>query len=204
MSRRRLSGEEARARILDAAGEQLRITGPSGLRLDPIAEELGVSRQALLHHFGTRDGLIAAVVQRGLDDLQTELATALAGLTDLGENPGRVLERAFEVIVDGGYGRLLGWLSLEHGDHSRLLLEEGQHPLAVLTQLAHAARERERGPSDARDTMFTVLLSVYAMLGVAVFEPGVLRAADLTDDPDVRTEFRGWLARLLVGHLERE
>jgi len=101
MSRRRLSGEEARARILDAAGEQLRITGPSGLRLDPIAEELGVSRQALLHHFGTRDGLIAAVVQRGLDDLQTELATALAGLTDLGENPGRVLERAFEVIVDG-------------------------------------------------------------------------------------------------------
>ena len=57
-----MSGEEARARILDAAGEQLRISGPSGLRLDPIAEELGVSRQALLHHFGTRDGLIAAVV----------------------------------------------------------------------------------------------------------------------------------------------
>ncbi|MEC7524727.1 MAG: TetR/AcrR family transcriptional regulator [Myxococcota bacterium] len=202
MSRRRLSGEEARARILDAAGEQLRISGPSGLRLDPIAEELGVSRQALLHHFGTRDGLIAAVVQRALDALQGELAAALADVS-LEDDPGRVIGRAFDVVVDGGYGRLLGWLALEHGDHSKLLLGEGQHPLAILAQLTHAAREREAGPADPRDTTLTVLLACFAILGAAVFEPGVLRAAGLQDDDRARADFRDWLAKLLVAHLER-
>lgn len=173
-----------------------------GLRLDPIADELGVSRQAILHHFGTRDGLIATVVQRALEDLQTELAEALAGLTDRQADSAKVIERSFEVIVDGGYGRLLGWLALEHGDHTKMLLEVGERPLAILAGLSHAVRERDVGASDPRDTLFTVVLSVYAILGSAVFERGVFRAAGLDEDPKARDDFRAWLTRLLVGHLE--
>lgn len=204
MARRRLSGEEARARILDAAGEQLRSAGPSGLRLDPIADELGVSRQAILHHFGTRDGLIAAIVHRALDDLQTEMAQALGGLTANDADAGRVIRRAFEVMVDGGHGRLLGWLALEHGDHTKMLLDVGEHPLKVLAQITHGVRERDLGPRDERDTLFTVILSVYAILGAAVFEKGVMRAAGLEDDDGARDEFRDWLAKLLADHLEDE
>lgn len=199
---KRLSGEEARARILDAAEEQLRASGPSGLRLDVIAKKIGVSRQAVLHHFGTRDGLIAAVVHRALERLQIELAGGLSVLSDRESGSKVLVERAFEVVVDGGYGRLLAWLALEHQDEKLDAFAGDEKKLAMLAQLSHSIREREIGPRDYRDTLFTFVLSTYAILGSAVFEEGVFRAAGLADDPNARADFRKWLSGLLVAHLE--
>lgn len=197
---KRLSGEEARARILDAAEAQLREEGPSALRLDVIAKKIGVSRQAVLHHFGTRDGLVAAVVHRALERLHLELAGGLSVLSDRERGSTVLVERAFEVVADGGYGRLLAWLALEReqletpGDDAK--------SLAMLAQLSHRIREREIGPRDYRDTLFTFVLSTYAILGAAVFEDGVFRAAGLEDDPSARADFRRWFTSLLVSHLE--
>lgn len=196
---KRLSGEEARARILDAAEEQLRAAGPNGLRLDDIAKAIGVSRQAVLHHFGTRDGLIAAVVHRALERLQHELAGGLSVLSDREHGAAVLVQRAFEVVVDGGYGRLLAWLALEHDGEE---LAPVQKNLALLAQLSHRIRERELGPRDYRDTLFAFVLSTYAILGAAVFEPGVFRAAGLDSDPNASAEFRTWFTGLLVAHLE--
>ncbi len=201
MAKRRLSGEEARARILDTAEEQLRASGPGGLRLDVIAKQIGVSRQAILHHFGTRDGLIAAVVQRALERLHMELAGGLRVLSDRERASGVLVKRAFEVIVEGGYGRLLAWLALEH-QPSELDSFAAVGQLATLAQIGHRIREGEHGPSDYRDTLFTFVLTTYAMLGSAVFEEGVFRAAGLEGDESAREDFRSWLAGILVSHLE--
>lgn len=198
---KRPSGEEARTRILEAAEEQLRAAGPGGLRLDVIAKEIGVSRQAILHHFGTRDGLIAAVVNRALERLHMELAGGLRVLSDRERASGVLVQRAFEVVVEGGYGRLLAWLALEHqGEELDAFASTGQ--LAMLAQIGHGIREDEHGPSDYRDTLFTFVLTTYAILGSAVFERGVFRAAGLEDDPNARADFRAWLAGLMVAHLE--
>lgn len=199
---KRLTGEEARARILDAASAQLTAEGPRGLRLDAIAEELGISRQAILHHFGTRDGLIAAVVHRALERLQAELAGGLLALSDREKGSQVLVERTFEVIVDRGYGRLMAWLALEHGDAEMDLFGAETPLLASLAKISHAIREQELGPTELRDTLFTFVLSTYAVLGSAVFERGVFRSAGIADDPNAHKEFRAWLSALLVEHLE--
>jgi AcrR family transcriptional regulator len=199
--RKRLTGEEARARILDAASEQLRAEGPRGLRLDAIAAELGISRQAILHHFGTREKLIGAVVERAFEQLQMELTGGLSVLSDHERGSMVLVERAFQVIVDGGYGRLLGWLALEYGGEELFELGERRF-LAALAALSHQIRVRDFGEADPRDTLFTFVLSSYAILGSAVFERGVFRSAGLDEDPGAQKAFREWLNALLVTHLE--
>jgi AcrR family transcriptional regulator len=198
---KRLSGEEARARILDTTVERLRAEGPAALRLDAIAKELGISRQAILHHFGTREDLIAAVVHRAFERLERELMGGLSVLSDRERGSAVLVKRAFEVIVDGGYGRLLGWLALEHRDPAGFFGAR-QQVLATLAKMSQQIREREVGPADYRDTLFTFVLVSYAILGSAVFGEGVMRSAGLADDPNAPEEFREWLNSLIVGHLE--
>jgi AcrR family transcriptional regulator len=201
MGRKRLSGEEARSRILDAAVVQLREHGPQGLKLTAIADELGVSHQAILHHFGSRDGLLAAVVRQAIEGLQAELVGGLRTLDDHDRGSEALLDRAFDVMADQGYGRLLAWLALADSETEL----QGDHmPLAMMADAAHALRERDNPGHDRRDTLFTVILLSYAVLGSAVFEPGVFTAAGLDDQPDAQRQFRAWLRDLVVRHLERE
>jgi AcrR family transcriptional regulator len=197
--RKRLSGEQARNRILNAADAQLRKSGPDGLKLTALAKELGVSHQAILHHFGSRDGLVVAVVQRALENLWAELAGGLSVLDDKERGAGVLIDRAFEVMVDQGHGRLLAWLAL--GDPEGHL-QDDQQPLALMTNMAHAVRERDHGPTDQRDTTFMMILLSYIVLGASVFSRGAFASAGLGDDENAKAEFRVWVRDLVVRHLE--
>jgi AcrR family transcriptional regulator len=197
--RRRATGEEARGRILEAATEHLRESGPEGLRLSALARELGVSHQAILYHFGSREGLVEAVVHRALESLQAEMAGGLRVLDDHERGTEALLDRAFEVLVDQGYGRLLAWVALSKDDAD---LGELPRQIELLAQMSQSIRERDIGLADYRDTLFSVMLVTYAILGAAVFERGITAAAGLTDDPTARRDFRTWLGALVVKHLE--
>jgi AcrR family transcriptional regulator len=63
----------ARERILDAAETRLLHGGPGGLVLDAIAAEAGVSKGGLLYHFGSKEVLVAGLLERMLDHLDREL-----------------------------------------------------------------------------------------------------------------------------------
>src|SRR5690348_13541122 len=98
----RRTAEEARARILDAAEVQLRERGPDGLRLADLAAQVGVSHPAILHHFGSRTGLVQAVLERAAQRMGTQIVAALAH--DAGPASGAVLlDRAFRVLGDPGF-----------------------------------------------------------------------------------------------------
>jgi len=196
--RKRLSGEEARSRILDAADKELRKAGPDGLKLTVLAKELGVSHQAILHHFGSRDGLVAAVVSRALENLWAELTGGLRVLDDHERGTGVLLDRAFEVMVDQGHGRLLAWLAL--GDPEGELQDD--QPLALLSAMTHGLRERDHGPRDARDTAFMIILLSHLVLGMSVFERGAFVAAGMGEDAAAKAAFRTWVRDLVVRHLE--
>ncbi len=202
--RRRLRGEEAKAQILAVAGKHLRETGPSGFRLDPVAKELGVSRQAILHHFGNRDELILAVVRGTMDKLQGELALGFGALEDHEDTAAALLDHAYEAIVTGGTGRLLAWLALEYQNENAPWHAATQQPMRMLAQIADAMRARDMGEGNYEDTLFTLILAFYAVLGSAVFEESVLSSAGLSDDEAAPSRFRQWLSKLLVAHLERE
>ena len=57
-ARVRRTAEDARAAILDAAERRLGATGPGGIRLQEVAADVGVSHSTVLHHFGSREGLV--------------------------------------------------------------------------------------------------------------------------------------------------
>jgi AcrR family transcriptional regulator len=63
--RRAEAEERTRAALLDAADEAF-LSGPWGqVSLEAIARDAGVTKQTLLRHFGSKDGLLQAVLRRG-------------------------------------------------------------------------------------------------------------------------------------------
>src|SRR5215469_991121 len=64
---------KTRSAILDAAEKRLINGGPDAIRLEKIAADVRVSHPAILHHFGSREGLVEAMVLNGLAKLQAQL-----------------------------------------------------------------------------------------------------------------------------------
>ena len=70
-----------RTQLLDAAIEAIRARGP-GVTMEQIASAGGVTKPILYRHFGDRDGLVNAVVERFSADLLRSVTTPLvAGAT---------------------------------------------------------------------------------------------------------------------------
>lgn len=190
------SGAETRAAILQAADARLRAHGPAKVRLDAVAEAVGISRQAVLHHFGSRDGLMRAVVGRAWGELFEELRA----LGD-GEAPSveEALERVDEVARRRGNARVGAWL---------LLSGTQLPPEAIVDQLA-ALPVRLVGPDDAdsegvldedhlRQARYTTLLMAAALFGDAIFGGRFREVFGMPDDEAARADFRAWLAERLV------
>src|SRR4051812_32579591 len=79
--RRRRDAEDARAAILDAAERRLVLAGPAGIRLQEVAADVGVSHPTVLHHFGSREALVAAVIHRALERIHAEVVQAIGAST---------------------------------------------------------------------------------------------------------------------------
>ena len=89
---------DSRAALLAAAAEEFARHGPKGARIQAIVQLAGVNERMIYHHFGSKDGLYAAVLEaqanglvqawRQVIDTAAELApyegmrTALAGFAD--------------------------------------------------------------------------------------------------------------------------
>jgi AcrR family transcriptional regulator len=203
--RLRRTADDARREILDATETKLRELGPAGIRLQHIADEVGVSHPAILHHFGSREGLIEAVVHRAIERLETDLIGAIAAPPSSGKSLGaELIDRAFDVLVTGGHARVSSWLLLS--GHWSFPAEPRMRTIAIaaherrITFEAEAARElgREPGtPATLEDTTFRMLLVALTIFGEAIAGNAFRQSAGLTDAaaPD---RFRTWLADLIV------
>ena len=97
--RRRLSREQRREEILAAATALIAEAGFNGVSLDAFAEASGITKQGLLHHFPSRDALLAAVLARR-DDLDLDAvgigeALHASGPAEARAMLGRLLARNF-------------------------------------------------------------------------------------------------------------
>lgn len=189
MARRRRTAEEARAEILALAQEQLVDAGPSSLRLDDIAASMGVSRQAVLHHFGSREELLREVVREAWLGLFGELRGLVEGAGE--RTPARFIDQVDEVTRRRGNARLGAWLLLS-GEGLPVSLFDG----ALAELPVGVAKATGAAP---RDAQFALLLIGAALFGDAIFGERLRQALDLKDDEDARAEFRAWLTRLLEG-----
>lgn len=71
--------------VLDAALECIARVGIAKLALEDVAAGAGVSRQTVYRHFGSRDGLLAAVIVREEEALLALVDDATDGVEDLEE-----------------------------------------------------------------------------------------------------------------------
>lgn len=204
--RRRRTAEEAREEILDAAERRLRAGGPDAIRLQEIAADIGVSHPAVLHHFGSREALVAAVMERAMSKLEAELLGVMLRGSDTGEPPDAVdvTERVAEVMSEKGHARLIAWLALS--GHQMMRSEATRDAWQMIIEATHAIRltrvKRKAKPS-MEDTRFTVALSSITLFGEALVGAGVLDFAGIGSDERSRRRFRNWFAKLLEDHLER-
>src|ERR1700731_3031171 len=101
--RPRRTPEEARRLILSAAQELLADTGPKGLRLQEIANAAGISHPLILHHFGSREGLVRELTREAAAELRDKLLAAMASSQYSVEQQ---LDRVFDAFRDGLAQRL--------------------------------------------------------------------------------------------------
>jgi AcrR family transcriptional regulator len=78
--RRRLTGEERRTGILDAALTAFSQSGYHSASIDDIAREAGVSKALIYDHFASKQELYADLIARNARELTQRLAAAMVGL----------------------------------------------------------------------------------------------------------------------------
>ena len=116
--RRRLEASDAREAILAAAEALLVESGPDGLRLTEVATRAGVSHPNVLYHFGTVAELQTQLAQRVTVRLAEQVAHVYESEDPLALSVDRVIEGVFRVFDEGGYARLIAWLSLSNNKPS--------------------------------------------------------------------------------------
>jgi len=160
--------------------------GYGATSLDALAAALGLSKQTILHHFGTKEGLLVAVVDRSAGELREALEDALARA---GSGFARVeaLVRAVFRLA-GRRPELLGLVRevSRLGPPAATRLVEALDPLVVRARsfLEEEMAAQRMRPHDPR----LLLLSAYStVIGVAT-EVEVLRAVGV--EPTARSLVR--------------
>ncbi|HEY6301160.1 MAG TPA: TetR/AcrR family transcriptional regulator [Candidatus Binatus sp.] len=195
-TRRRRSAAETRSAILEAAERRLLGGGPEAIRLQEIAAAAGISHPAILHHFGSREGLVEAMVMRGIAKLQGQF---LEGWPSAKEpDIEGVLDRFYEVASRRGIARMLAWLILS-GQGNRTMTPGVFKPAA---ERMHAGRVRRalnqgRRPPELEETLFAATHLFILVLGDSLFGPSVRRAIGLGSGADMTRRYRRWLSKVV-------
>jgi AcrR family transcriptional regulator len=80
--------EETNLRLLEAASTIIAERGVDALTLDAVAQAAGVSKGGLLHHFASKEALIARLIEYNFATFETDLAQSLDPGEPVG-TPGR-------------------------------------------------------------------------------------------------------------------
>jgi AcrR family transcriptional regulator len=96
--RRRLARADRARVVLDAAEEIFAARGLAGASMAEIAARAGVTKPVLYDHFGSKDGLLAAVIRRAGDELRAAVQEAVTGADSPADALARGLRTYFEFL----------------------------------------------------------------------------------------------------------
>lgn len=186
----RRTPEDAQAHILDAAEAILaKGGGPAALRLADVAHQAGVSHPTILHHFGSREGLVLAINKRAFEKLigTTTEQMGSARASDEG------LKATFAAYRDGLAQRMI-WLM-----QSKEMPAPGRPDLfEKVVESLHQLRRRFAQPGiepDLADTRAVVHLTTIAAFGDALIGPRLRNAGP--KEAEQRAAFERWYGELL-------
>ena len=171
--------ERTRAALLDAAETLFFERGWAAMSLEGVAAGAGVTKQTLLRHFGSKEGLLAQAFARGFESVREQrwavpgdsLEAAVENLLDHYEAVG---DRALQIEAMAGLAAIAPWvqrgreLHYEWVDRAFAAFAPGRRERAALIALCdvHAWRvlRRHLGMNRA-ETHETLVLAAKGVLG---------------------------------------
>ena len=111
-------GMRSRELVLDAAERVMAEHGFEAATLARVVAEAGIPMSSVYHYFGSKDGILLAVMERGADRF-------FADLPDLARRPGRPAQHLARVV-----SAVIGTLE-RHPDFLRLLIGFAAQPPAA-------------------------------------------------------------------------
>ncbi len=176
----RRTPEEAKSLILKVASDRLSTFGLAGLNISGVAKDAGMSHATVIHHFGSTGAMREALLGKMTRELLSDVMQALNRETE----PASVLDHLFEMLSQGGHGRLLAWLALDQQAFSPASDSKG-----LFTDILSTIAEESGDPVHAKQLVFLVAI---AAMGKSICGEAI---ADLIGMNAAETQqFPSWLA----------
>jgi AcrR family transcriptional regulator len=189
-----------RERLLDAALACLAERGWSGTTTVMVAERAGVSRGAQLHHFPTRQALVAAAVHHLAERRLEEFGRAVAELPDDRDLVSAGIELIWQFFSDPTADALLELLVAARTDQE---LRESLAPVAARIDQRFAEATRALLPEPlASDSRLTTLRNVTFLLLQGLSVSQIVRNDPAS--PDEVLAFLRDLARRTFVEIQKE
>ena len=187
------SSKQARDAILDAAEKIVVQVGPAGLRISAVAKLAGMAHPNIIHHFGSREGLLNELAER-VGTRVTERTTQAISETLLAVPEDRVaaLTHVLDTAYRGDEGKVAVWLHLSGADSSL------RANMQRIVELAHQLRISVYGKASYANTNRLVMLVTMALIGEVVSGAGIKDALGFGSEERNRAHFRQWLAEIML------
>ena len=191
------SSEEARQAILDAAEQVVVQVGPAGLRISAVAKKAGMAHPNIIHHFGSRQGLLNALAERVSNRATERITTAISqALISAPENLLDAMTHVLDTAYQGDEGKVAVWMHLS-GTESSL-----KDNMQQIVALAHELRKSIDEQVDISNTHRLVMLVTLALVGEVVSGKAIKEALGFNDNH--RAQFHQWLAQILLNLSDSE
>lgn len=187
------SSQESRAAILDAAEKIVVNVGPAGLRISAVAKNAGMAHPNVIHHFGSREGLLNALAERVGERATSRITVAISkALTAPPDKRVESMTHVLDTAYQGDEGKLAVWLHLSGVESSfRSNMEK-------IVELSHELRKAVKGEVDYENTNRLVMLVTLALVGEVVSGASIKEALGFSKNDKNRAHFRQWLAEILL------
>jgi len=170
---------ERRELLLVAAERLLEEGGSDALRMDALARAGGVTRPVVYEHFGGRDALVVALLERHAERVRTHVAAAVATSTSF-EDELRAATRAYLEVARRHGPAMRALVSAQHLSPG---IETARRSNWDAAAARWAARYRDHAGVPARDALALAtahLASLSALAGLCIEgRLGLTRATDL-------------------------
>ncbi|MCU1376619.1 MAG: putative TetR family transcriptional regulator [Actinomycetia bacterium] len=175
-----------RERILDATLVSFGTRGYEATSLDAVAASMGVRKQTILHHFGSKERLLDALIDRSAGELSTALEEALAPAGRGFERIDALVRAVFRLAARRP--ELLGLVReiSRLGPPAATRLTEALEPLVERAR-SFLTAEMASGAMRQQDPRLLLLSAYSTVIGVAT-EVEVLRAVGI--EPTARSLIR--------------
>ncbi len=190
------SPEAAREAILDAAQDTVVEVGPAGLRISAVAKRAGMAHPNIIHHFGSREGLLNALADRVGERATARITGAISDALDSDSSElVDAMAKVFSTAYAGDEGKAAIWLHLSDAEADNGMKDN----MSEIVDLSHQLRTRLEPSVTRENTSRIVLLVTLALVGEVVAGDAIKSALGYQHSgSNNRAQFKRWLAELLL------